>query len=126
MFFQVGFVLLIPVMFTIAKQAKMSLIKIGIPVVAALITVHAMIPPHPAALAVVNQPGADIGTVILLGLLVGVPAAIIAGPLYGSFISKRTTANPPESLTFDEVIPEEKLPGFAIALGGTMLVGMVV
>ena len=97
MFFQVGFVLLIPVMFTIAKQAKMSLIKIGIPVVAALITVHAMIPPHPAALAVVNQLGADIGTVILLGLLVGVPAAIIAGPLYGSFISKRTTANPRRS-----------------------------
>jgi GntP family gluconate:H+ symporter len=124
-FFQVGFVLLIPVMFTIAKQAKMSLIKIGIPVVAALITVHAMIPPHPAALAVVNQLGADIGTVILLGLLVGVPAAIVAGPLYGSFIAKQTVADPPESLIFDEVIPEEKLPGFAITLF-TILLPMLI
>lgn len=74
----------------------------------------------------VNRPGADIGVVILVSLLVGVPAAIIAGPLCGSFISKRTTANPPERLTLDEVIPEEKLTGFAIGLGGTMLVGMVV
>lgn len=124
-FFQVGFVLLIPVMFTIAKQAKMSLVKIGVPVVAALITVHAMIPPHPAALAVVNQLHADIGTVILLGLLVGLPAVVIAGPLYGSFISKWAIANPPESLAIDEVIPEEKLPGFAITLF-TILLPMLI
>jgi len=124
-FFQVGFVLLIPVMFSIAKQAKMSLIKIGVPVVAALITVHAMVPPHPAALAVVNQLGADIGTVILLSLLVGLPAAIIAGPIYGSFISKRAVASPPASLTIDEVIPEDKLPGFAITLF-TILLPMLI
>ncbi|MGB7963105.1 MAG: GntP family permease [Propionicimonas sp.] len=124
-FFQVGFVLLIPVMFSIAKQAKMSLIKIGVPVVAALITVHAMVPPHPAALAVVNQLGADIGTVILLSLLVGIPAAIIAGPIYGSFISTRATANPPANLTIDEVIPEEKLPGFGITLF-TILLPMLI
>jgi GntP family gluconate:H+ symporter len=124
-FFQVGFVLLIPVMFSIAKQAKMSLIKIGVPVVAALITVHAMVPPHPAALAVVNQLGADIGTVIVFSLLVGIPAAIIAGPIYGSFISKRTVANPPLNLTIDEVIPEEKLPGFAITLF-TILLPMLI
>ena len=124
-FFQVGFVLLIPVMFSIAKQAKMSLIKIGVPVVAALITVHAMVPPHPAALAVVNQLGADIGTVILLSLLVGIPAAILAGPVYGSFISSRAVANPPANLTIDEVIPEEKLPGFGITLF-TILLPMLI
>lgn len=124
-FFQVGFVLLIPVMFSIAKQAKMSLVKIGVPVVAALITVHAMVPPHPAALAVVNQLGADIGTVILLSLLVGIPAAILAGPIYGSFIAKRAVANPPASLTIDEVLPEEKLPGFAITLF-TILLPMLI
>lgn len=124
-FFQVGFVLLIPVMFSIAKQAKMSLIKIGVPVVAALITVHAMVPPHPAALAVVNQLGADIGTVILLSLLVGIPAAILAGPIYGSFISSRAVANPPANLTIDEVIPEEKLPGFGITLF-TILLPMLI
>lgn len=124
-FFQVGFVLLIPVIFSIAKQTGMSLVKIGVPVVAALITVHAMVPPHPAALAVVNQLGADIGTVIVLSLLVGLPAAIIAGPLYGSFIAKRAVANPPASLTIDEIIPEEKLPKFGITLF-TILLPMLI
>ena len=124
-FFQVGFVLLIPVIFSIAKQTGMSLVKIGVPVVAALITVHAMVPPHPAALAVVNQLGADIGLVIVLSLLAGLPAAIIAGPIYGSFISSRAVANPPASLTIDEVIPEEKLPKFGITLF-TILLPMLI
>jgi gluconate transporter len=124
-FFQVGFVLLIPVIFSIAKQTGMSLVKIGVPVVSALITVHAMVPPHPAALAVVNQLGADIGTVIVLSLLVGLPASIIAGPIYGSFIAKRAVANPPASLTIDEVIPEEKLPKFGITLF-TILLPMLI
>lgn len=115
-FFQVGFVLLIPVIFSVAKQTGMSLVKIGVPVVAALITVHAMVPPHPAALAVVNQLGADIGLVIVLSLLVGLPAAAIAGPIYGNFITKRSVANPPASLTIDEIIPEEELPKFGITL----------
>lgn len=124
-FFQVGFVLLIPVIFSIAKQTGMSLVKIGVPVVAALITVHAMVPPHPAALAVVNQLGADIGLVIVLSLLAGLPAAIIAGPIYGSFISSRAVANPPASLTIDEVIPEDKLPKFGITLF-TILLPMLI
>ena len=124
-FFQVGFVLLIPVIFSIAKQTGMSLVKIGVPVVAALITVHAMVPPHPAALAVVNQLGADIGLVIVLSLLAGLPAAIIAGPVYGSFISSRAVANPPASLMIDEVIPEEKLPKFGITLF-TILLPMLI
>lgn len=124
-FFQVGFVLLIPVIFSIARQAKMSLVKVGVPVVAALITVHAMVPPHPAALAIVNALKADIGTVIVLSLLVGLPAAIIAGPIYGSFAEKYATANPPENLVFDEVLPEEKLPGFGITLF-TILLPMLI
>ncbi|MFT3875728.1 MAG: GntP family permease [Propioniciclava sp.] len=124
-FFQVGFVLLIPVIFSIAKQTGMSLVKIGVPVVAALITVHAMVPPHPAALAVVNQLGADIGTVIVLSLVAGLPAAIIAGPIYGGIAAKKAVANPPASLTIDEVIPEEKLPKFGITLF-TILLPMLI
>ncbi|MFC7580593.1 GntP family permease [Schaalia naturae] len=124
-FFQVGFVLLIPVIFSIAKQANMSLVKIGIPVVASLITVHAMVPPHPAALAVVNQLGADVGTVIVLSLLVGIPAVIIAGPVYGNWVSRRTVTDPPADLVIDEVIPEEKLPGFGITLF-TILLPMII
>lgn len=124
-FFQVGFVLLIPVIFSVAKQAKMSLVRIGVPVVAALITVHAMVPPHPAALAVVNQLHADIGTTIALSLLAGIPAAIVAGPLYGTFIARRTKTDPPEGLVIDEVLDEEQLPKFGITLF-TILLPMLI
>jgi len=115
-FFQVGFVLLIPVMFSVAKQAKISLIKVGVPVVAALITVHSIVPPHPAALAVVNQLGANIGLTIALGLLVAIPAIIVAGPVYGSFISKYATANPPLGLVDDRVLDDDEMPHFGITL----------
>lgn len=115
-FFQVGFVLLIPVIFAIALQTKMSLVKIGMPVVAGLITVHAMVPPHPAALAIVGTLKADVGTVIIYSLLIGLPAAALAGPIYGNFISKWIKLNPPENLVQHELIPEEKLPSFGVTL----------
>ena len=124
-FFQVGFVLLLPVIFSVALQTRMSLIKIGIPVVAGLITVHGMVPPHPAALAIVGTLKADVGTAILLSLIIGLPAAICAGPIYGNFISKRVKVNPNESLFSSELIPEEKLPGFATTLF-TILLPMII
>jgi len=124
-FFQVGFVLLIPVMFSIAIQTKMSLIKIGIPVVAGLIVVHGLVPPHPAALAIVGTLKADVGTTIIYSLLIGLPAAIIAGPIFGSIVSKYVKANPPEQLFKSELIPDEKLPGFTTTLF-TILLPMII
>ena len=124
-FFQVGFVLLIPVMFSIAIQTKMSLIKIGIPVVAGLIVVHGLVPPHPAALAIVGTLKADVGTTIIYSLLIGLPAAIIAGPIFGSIVSKYVKANPPEQLFTSELIPDEKLPGFLATLF-TILLPMII
>lgn len=124
-FFQVGFVLLIPVLFSIAAQTGMSLIKIGIPVVAGLVVVHGLVPPHPAALAIVGTLKADVGTTIIYSLLIGLPAAIIAGPVFGNIVSKYVKANPPEQLSKIELIPEEKLPGFATTLI-TILLPMII
>jgi len=126
-FFQVGFVLLLPVIFSVAHQTKMSLVKIGIPVVAGLITVHAIIPPHPAALAIVNALHADVGTVIIFGLIVGLPAAIIGGPIFANFVSKFIKLIPTSaSKLFEEkVIPAEKLPSFGITLF-TILLPMLI
>jgi gluconate transporter len=117
-FFQVGFVLLIPLIFSVASAAKMPLAKIGIPVVAGLITVHCIVPPHPAAMALVGLLHADVGKVIIYGLLVGLPAAILAGPIYGSFISRRVTLSPPEKLfkASAEETPSANLPSFGITL----------
>src|SRR5438874_11195084 len=88
-FFQVGFVLLIPLVFTIARRTGLSLIKIGIPLVAGLSVVHGMLPPHPAAMLAVTAYHADVGRTILYGLIVGLPTAALAGPIYGSWIAPR-------------------------------------
>ncbi|GGE03982.1 permease [Marinithermofilum abyssi] len=113
-FFQVGFVLLIPLVFTIAQRTGMSLIMIGIPLVAGLSIVHGLVPPHPAAMAAVGIYKADVGLTILLSIIVGLPAAIIAGPLYGKWISKRIPADPPKDIAKQFSASEEKkeLPGF--------------
>ena len=87
-FFQVGFVLLIPLVFTIARRTGLSLIKIGIPLVAGLSVVHGMLPPHPAAMLAVGAYNADVGRTILYGLLVGVPTAALAGPMFGAWIAR--------------------------------------
>src|SRR2546425_5399044 len=88
-FFQVGFVLLIPLVFTIARRTGMSLVKIGIPLVAGLSVVHGMMPPHPAAMLAVIAYKADTGRTIAYAILVGLPTAALAGPIFASWIAPR-------------------------------------
>jgi gluconate:H+ symporter, GntP family len=119
-FFQVGFVLLIPLVFTIARRTGLSLIKIGIPLVAGLSVVHGMLPPHPAAMLAVGIFHADIGRTILYGLIVGLPTAALAGPIYGAWISRRIVL-PSENALAVQLSEREgdanaPLPGFAISL----------
>src|SRR5687768_11279334 len=95
-FFQVGFVLLIPLVFTIARRTGLSLVKIGIPLVAGLSVVHGMVPPHPAAMLAVGAFQADVGLTIAYAILVGLPTAALAGPIYASWISPRI-ALPPDN-----------------------------
>src|SRR3989442_503092 len=88
-FFQVGFVLLIPLVFTIARRSGLSLVKIGIPLVAGLSVVHGMMPPHPAAMLALVAYKADIGRTIAFAILVGLPTAALAGPIFASWIAPR-------------------------------------
>jgi len=90
-FFQVGFVLLIPLVFTIARRTGTSLIKVGLPLVAGLSVVHGMVPPHPAAMLAVTAFGADLGRTIFYALLVGLPTAALAGPIFAVWIAPRIT-----------------------------------
>jgi GntP family gluconate:H+ symporter len=90
-FFQVGFVLLIPLVFTIARRTGLSLVKIGIPLVAGLSVVHGMVPPHPAAMLAVGAYHADVGRTIAYALLVGLPTAALAGPIFATWIAPRIT-----------------------------------
>src|SRR6266576_3301836 len=97
-FFQVGFVLLVPLVFTIARRTGTSLVKIGISLVAGLSVVHGMLPPHPAAMLAVTAYHADVGTTILYGLLVGLPTASLAGPIFASWVAPRIMLPPDNPL----------------------------
>src|ERR1700758_1715638 len=88
-FFEVGFVLLIPIAFTVARRTGTSLILVALPMVAGLSVVHGLVPPHPAALLAVSIYKADVGRTIGYALLIGVPLAILAGPLYARLIAPR-------------------------------------
>jgi len=118
-FFQVGFVLLIPLVFTIARRTGMSLIKIGIPLVVGLSVVHGMLPPHPAAMLAVTAYKADVGRTILYGLLVGLPTAALAGPIFAAWISPRIVlpAENPMAAQLDRASGAiQQTPGFGISV----------
>jgi GntP family gluconate:H+ symporter len=116
-FFQVGFVLLIPLVFTIARRTGLSLVKIGIPLVAGLSVVHGMVPPHPAAMLAVGAYHADVGKTILWSLLIGLPTAALAGPIYATWIAPRvrlTRANPMAAMM--EATAARTMPTFAVSV----------
>src|ERR1700759_2228389 len=86
-FFEVGFVLLIPIAFTVARRTRTSLILVGLPLVAGLSVVHRLGPPHPAALLAVAIYKADVGRTIFYALLIDLPTAVLAGPIYAKVIA---------------------------------------
>jgi GntP family gluconate:H+ symporter len=122
-FFEVGFVLLVPIAFNVARRTGTSLIVVGLPMVAGLSVVHGLVPPHPAAMLAVVAYNADIGKTFLLAVLVGIPTAVIAGPLYTKLIAphvKLDAFNPiAEQLT--EKAPRQNLPSFAITISTLLL-----
>jgi GntP family gluconate:H+ symporter len=117
-FFEVGFVLLIPIAFTVARRTRTSLIMVGLPMVAGLSVVHGLVPPHPAALLAVTIYKADIGRTIFYALLVGLPTAVIAGPLYAKLIARHIhlPAENPMAAEFVDHGAERSLPGFWLTL----------
>lgn len=122
-FFEVGFVLLIPIAYTVARRTGTSLIMIGLPMVAGLSVVHGLVPPHPAAMLAVSIYKADVGKTILYALLVGIPTAVIAGPLYAKLIAPHIqlpTENP-ISAQFVDHGSERSLPGFGLTLFSILL-----
>ncbi len=122
LFVEVGVVLLIPLAFSIAKKTNTSLLKLAIPLCTALMAVHCIVPPHPAALYVTNELGANIGTVILYGLIVGLGASLIGGPLFLKFIGNHLPfKSVPEEFSEVEVRKEEELPSLSATLFTVLL-----
>ena len=82
LFYEVGFVLMIPLVFTIAASARIPLLYIGVPMAAALSVTHGFLPPHPGPTAIAGIYGADMGKTLLYGIILAVPTVIISGPLF--------------------------------------------
>ena len=124
-FFQVGFVLLIPLVISVARATGLSIVAIGVPMGVSLQIVHCMLPPHPAAMAIAATLNADLGKVILLGLVACIPAAIIAGPFYAKILSKNIKTDLKALTEPVTPVPDSALPKFGITLF-TILLPMII
>jgi GntP family gluconate:H+ symporter len=117
-FFQVGLVLLMPLAFIMAQKTRMPLLQIGIPLVSGLSVMHGLVPPHPGPMVAVEVLKADVGKTILYSVLVGIPTAIIAGPLLGNLLARRVPLEASGELMaqFTQKATCKNLPGFAITV----------
>lgn len=113
-FFDVGFIILVPIVYGLAKKTGKSLLYYGIPLLAGLAVTHSFIPPTPGPIAVADLIGADLGWVILFGTIAGIPAMILAGPLFAKFISKKIHVLVPEYMNLEEIEYDKELPSFKL------------
>ncbi len=114
-FFDVAFIILVPLVYALQRKTKKSLLLYAIPLLAGLAITHAFIPPTPGPVAVADILKADLGWVILIGLLAGVPTAIICGPLFARFIAKRIQVEAPKMAT--EQVKGDKMPSIYLIIG---------
>lgn len=115
LFYEIGFVLLIPLVFTIAASAQIRLLEVGIPMAAALSVTHGFLPPHPGPTAISVIYNADIGLTLVYGALLAAPIAVIAGPIFYNFVKDLNPAIP-EGLYNPKVFTDEEMPSFGISV----------
>ncbi|GIO23593.1 gluconate permease [Oceanobacillus sp. J11TS1] len=118
LFFEVGLVLLIPIVYQIAKELKVPLLHLGLPMTAALSVTHGFLPPHPGPTVIAQQYGANIGMVLIYGMIISVPTVILAGPLFTKLAKKLvpeafSKVGNLKSLGSVKTFKEEETPGFA-------------
>ncbi len=109
-FFEVGFIILAPLVWSLARESKRSLLVYGMPVAAALSATHSLVPPHPAPVAAAQLLGADLGRIILYGVAISLPMAVIGGIVYGGWIAKRMFIPLPEMALRAEPEKQETPP----------------
>ncbi|WP_281190690.1 gluconate:H+ symporter [Staphylococcus schleiferi] len=120
LFFEVGLVLLIPLVFTIAKRMNVSQLKMGLPMVTALSVTHGFLPPHPGPVVIAEELNAPIGKVLLYGFIIAIPVTLIAGPLFvkiAPYLSRSAFEREGDisSLGATKSFEDEKLPNFALS-----------
>ncbi|RXK61759.1 gluconate transporter [Lacibacter luteus] len=128
LYYNAGFVILVPLVFMLAKKTGLPLLYIAIPMAASLSTMHCFLPPHPGPVVLVNAFKADMGKVLIYGILIAIPAVIVAGPLLGRMVKGITSS---QSNLFSPVETELKelpaaAPSFFVALLPVLLITLAV
>ncbi len=119
LFYNVGFVLVIPLIFSVAYRYKFPAVYIGVPLLASLSVTHGFLPPHPSPSFLVAQFGANMGKTLMYGMLVAIPTAIIAGPLFSRTL-KRIQSELPK--TFEpSAVADNQLPGLWNSIVSSLL-----
>jgi Gnt-I system high-affinity gluconate transporter len=114
LFYNVGFVLLVPLIFSIVYQVKLPALYVAIPMLAALSVTHGFLPPHPSPAALVNQLNADMGLTLMYGIVVAIPAIVLAGPIFATQLKKIPCT--PLATFIPQKIEESQLPSFLISV----------
>lgn len=119
MIYNAGFLVVIPLIYTLNVTSKKSLLYLGIPMCCALSTAHGLLPPHPAPAAIVVLYGASVNTTLWYGLLIALPALVLAGPVFSTFF-KKVVVSPPENLYEKKVFTAAELPALFPSLAVTL------
>ncbi|AKJ14175.1 gluconate transporter [Streptomyces incarnatus] len=122
LFFEVGIVLLIPVVLMVARRGHYSLMRIGIPALAGLSVMHGLIPPHPGPLVAIDALHANLGVTLAFGILVAIPTVIVAGPLFSKVAARWVDVQAPDRMLPQRPSEElERRPGFGATLSTVLL-----
>jgi GntP family gluconate:H+ symporter len=123
MFFEIGLVLLIPIIILVARRSGLPLMKIAIPTLAGLSAMHGLVPPHPGPLVAIDTLGANLGLTLAFGVIVAIPTIIVAGPLFSTYAAKWAPVPVPElfSTPSDDGDAERPRPSFAATLASILL-----
>ncbi|MBM7578225.1 GntT/GntP/DsdX family permease [Jeotgalibacillus terrae] len=117
-FLDVALVILVPIIYSLAQKTKKSLLYFGMPLLAGLAVTHSFVPPTPGPIAVASVLNADLGWVILFGVLAGIPAMVLAGPVFGRYIGRKIHVTVPEYIVENEFnnkeYEEKELPSFLL------------
>ncbi len=120
LFYEVGFFIMIPLVFTIAATTGLPLLYVGLPMLASLSVTHGFLPPHPAPTALTAMFNADLGKTLLYGLVIAVPTILVSGPLLAKYLS-RVNAKPLSEFVNQNILSDEEMPGFYTSLLSALL-----
>jgi gluconate:H+ symporter, GntP family len=122
MFFEIGVVLLVPVIYLVSRRSQLPLIAVGIPALAGLSAMHGLVPPHPGPLTAIGLLKADLGVTLALGVAVAVPTVVIAGPLFGRLAARWVPVGAPSTFSADEFATDlKRRPSFGITMFSILL-----